>query len=99
MRSFSKQTFDESNPTARDALALSLAEYLAQGLARQSEFHTGVATLIAELTAVGHTLANLGQTEEIEVWCPKKGSEPGLVILFRPDRVEVEWSSQRSLGW
>ena len=100
MERFCRTAFLATDESGKDALSSELADFLLQRLKLEPEFHTGVGNLVAELRAAGHDLTSFGQASDIELWCPDgEQTAPGIVVMFRPDRVEVEWSRHRLLWW
>ena len=96
MERFDKSEFLRRQGPAREALCQELAKLLSEALRREPNFHEGVQRLVSELRLRGHDLWSFDASDDFEAWCPDyhTPSGPGIVVTFRPDEVEVEWTEQ-----
>lgn len=94
MERFRKSEFLRKQGPAREALCKDLAQLLAEHLKGEPDFHHRVRGLISELRLLGHDLWSFDESDDMEVWSPnyQTPSGPGIVVTFRPDNVDVEWS-------
>lgn len=92
---FTKQRFAMANPSEREVCSR-LATAISRTLTAAERFHAAVATVVADLRAVGHDLWSYDEEDEFEVWGPDyaRPSGPGILITFRAEgSAEVTWSS------
>jgi len=96
MESFTKQAFVAARAGEREELSTSLGEVLTARIKASGDFHTTVHRLVAELRELGHDLWSFDETDDSQTWCPnwERQSGPGIVVVFSPNAVSVEWSSE-----
>jgi hypothetical protein len=69
-----------------------LARVLAASLHGAADFHALVYQLVERLRAVGHDIWSFDETDELQRWAARGTPQrPGLVVVFRPEHVDVEW--------
>lgn len=95
MRRFTKQAFLESTEPERAELCVELGAALMARIEASRDFHAAVYALVDELRGLGHDLWSFDESDDTQTWCPNwdPPSGPGIVVVFSPDAVSVEWSS------
>lgn len=96
MERFKKSEFLGKRGPARAELCQELAHLLSERVSGEPGFHQSVQGLVSELRLLGHDLWSFDESDEMEVWCPnyQTPSGPGIVVTFRPDKVNVEWTDR-----
>ena len=96
MNRFAKSEFMKHGDMSRGILCRDLAQLLARDLRGGPGFHDRVQELVSQLRLLGHDLWSFDESDEMEIWSPnyQTPSGPGIVVTFRPDHVDVEWSDQ-----
>jgi len=97
MERFSRANFDCNDDEGRVALSMELTAVLSERLKSMPDFHQGVRQFVSELRSLGHDLWSFDDSDEMEVWGPdyQNPSGPGIVVTFRTDGVEVEYSKMK----
>ncbi len=95
MQRFTKQAFLVATEPVRTELCVELGAYLLARINASHDFHATVYTVVAELRALGHDLWSFDESDDTQTWCPNwaRPSGPGIVVVFSPDAVNVEWSA------
>jgi hypothetical protein len=96
MERFKKSEFLRNHGPARALLCHQLGQLLSERLRREPDFHRKVQELVSELRLLGHDLWSFDESDEMEAWSPnyETSTGPGIVVTFKPDAVNVEWSNQ-----
>lgn len=93
---FSKSNFLAASEQARLFLCSALAEEVTRRFGQLPSWHDEVEHLVEQLRRLGHDLWSYDESDDFEIWGPNYADPtgPGIIVTFRLEGAEVEWTQR-----
>jgi hypothetical protein len=91
MRPLTRQAFDAADDRDRAELAAELARTLTERVQHSSDLRSFVRASVDDVRGLGHELWRHDEGDDYQIWGPKFGTDPGVLITFSRDGARASW--------